>query len=124
MPASLEIWSPDRLRCLSATVRMQAWPISDQVKSALDSAAKQIEELELPPPQDMLHYRTQAEAMIGFARCGYLDRRTYDRLVTVLAESLAETAMVIQEFMDQANHSSLGEAAPSEAHTQDSSSRT
>lgn len=93
-------WTPEHLRCLAVTVRAQCWPISDKVKSALESAAGQIEELEIPAPSDMAFYRRRAEELIGFARCGYLDLRSYQKLVKVLSESLAETAMVIQEFSD------------------------
>lgn len=35
--------TPDQMRALGATVRMQAWPISDAVKAALDEAALRIE---------------------------------------------------------------------------------
>lgn len=95
-----EYWTPDRLRAFGATVRMQCWPLSERIKEAMYSAAKQIEELEIPAPTDMDYYRTQAEKMIGFSRCGYLDLRAYEKLVKVLSESLAETAMVCQEHCD------------------------
>lgn len=92
-------WTPSRLRALGSTVRAQCWPIADKVKDALDCAANYFESMQRPV-KDRKVYEDEATRVIGFARCGYLDLRAYERVHLALTDAFINEAMAIQSEGD------------------------